>query len=275
MDDLKNLTLKQANEMRKIYTTQENKIKKMLEQALIKGNDTTYLKKLLANIEDEIKILDSYFYSFSQVNLPLIWQEGIKRTDEAINAFEANFNLEKSFGQVNTRAIKILADNTYNGLHTVSVNIGRMSNDFIREIGLKQARGVVFGSDTWKQASKQMSAELKANNFFSVTYKNGSKIPSGAYSEMVARTTPAKAFREATFERITGRGYDLIDVIGISADPKSPCVPYQGKTLSITGKTKGFTSYEEATANGYNHPNCIHTNVFSPKNKELMININQ
>jgi hypothetical protein len=36
------------------------------------------------------------------------------------------------------------------------------------------------------------------------------------------------------------------------------CQPWQGKILSITGKTKGYPTLEEAKAAGLFHPRCRH-----------------
>lgn len=37
------------------------------------------------------------------------------------------------------------------------------------------------------------------------------------------------------------------------------CFPWEGRILSLTGKTEGFPTYEEARKAGCFHPNCVHT----------------
>ena len=79
------------------------------------------------------------------------------------------------------------------------------------------------------------------------------------YANMVARTTSAQAFREGSkisiLENFNG---DLVEITGISSFPDSPCVPFQGKILSLEGKTEGYMLLSDAEAQGLFHPNCIH-----------------
>jgi len=273
---LQEISLQQAAAMRKIYAVQEAKIKAKLLKAIEKGNDTAYLKKLLASIQDDIKLLDAYYKNFSQLRLGLIYKEQAKEVDLKVRAFDNHFEINSTLNanRIGQNSIKILAENTYMSLNSVSTIIGRRSEDLIREIGLKQAQGIVFGSETWQQVAKSMTEELKANNFFSINYKlkNGKirQVPARVYSEMVARTTSAEAFRQGTHDRISDWGYDLVDVVGTSSYPNSPCIPFEGTTLSLSGKTYGYVSYDEAVAAGFNHPNCVHSTVFSNKNIELI-----
>jgi hypothetical protein len=51
---------------------------------------------------------------------------------------------------------------------------------------------------------------------------------------------------------------DLVQVNGHSSFPNSPCLPFEDAILSLTGKTKGYTTLDEAKAQGLFHPNCIH-----------------
>ena len=53
--------------------------------------------------------------------------------------------------------------------------------------------------------------------------------------------------------------------MGESVYPDSPCIPYQGKVLSLTGRTKGYTTVKEAETNGLFHPNCIHSFAVTEK----------
>jgi len=273
---LQEISLQQAAAMRKIYAVQEAKIKAKLKIAIEKGNDTKYLNKLLASIQDDIKLLDAYYKNFSQLRLGLIYKEQAKEVDLEVKAFDNHFEINSTLNanRIGQNSIKILAENTYMSLNSVSTIIGRRSEDLIREIGLKQAQGIVFGSETWQQVAKSMTEELKANNFFSINYKlkNGKirQVPARVYSEMVARTTSAEAFRQGTHDRISDWGYDLVDVVGTSSYPNSPCIPFEGTTLSLSGKTYGYVSYDEAVAAGFNHPNCVHSTVFSNKNIELI-----
>jgi len=265
--------LQQIEALRRIFLKQEAKIKSKLLKAIEKGNDTAYLKKLLAGIQDDIKDLDRFYKAFCFKNIPSIFSNFARKTDAAINLFINKFNLKNKLGLKKTyivTPVDILADNTYRSLNSITTVIGRRSEDLIREIGLKQTQGIVFGSKSWQEAAALMTKELESKGFFHIDYKlkNGKirQVPARVYSEMVARTTAMEAANSAVIQRMQERGFDLVDVAGKSSYPNSPCIPYQGTTLSISGQTSGFISLSEAKANGLFHPNCIHSLVFSNKN---------
>ena len=81
---------------------------------------------------------------------------------------------------------------------------------------------------------------------------------SESYFGMLNRTLHANVARETYDDTIIESGFDLVRVNGISSDPDSPCIPFQGEILSLTGQTKGYTTMAEAEAAGLHHPNCIH-----------------
>ena len=270
MNELEKLTKREQARLLATYKASEKAIKAKLEQALLKGNNAAYIRRVQREIGAEIATLEKEFNKYAQQRLPLIYEtQGIK-VDNQINSFEAKFDIENSFGKTNTKALEAIAQNTQKGLKGITLQMGRQSAGYLRRIGLMTARDIVVGSETWNSAAKAMTANLKAKDFFYVKYKLKSgkvrKVPAEVYSKMVARTTAAEAYRISTTERITSRGYDLVKVIGISSFPNSPCIPYQGKSLSITGRISGYTTLETARADGFNHPQCIHSLVFSQEN---------
>lgn len=77
------------------------------------------------------------------------------------------------------------------------------------------------------------------------------------YTEMVARTTTMEAHLQGTANRLVEQGHDLVK-ISTHLGACELCQPWQGKILSITGKTEGYPTLEEAKAAGLFHPNCRH-----------------
>jgi hypothetical protein len=77
------------------------------------------------------------------------------------------------------------------------------------------------------------------------------------YAEMVARTSTMEAHLQGTTNRLLEHGHDLVKV-SKHANPCKKCVPWEGKVLSITGKTSGYKTLDEARESGLFHPNCRH-----------------
>jgi hypothetical protein len=52
-------------------------------------------------------------------------------------------------------------------------------------------------------------------------------------------------------------GLDLAVIGTHSTEGSCPhCVPWLGKTISLTGATAGYPTYDEARATGFRHTNC-------------------
>ena len=80
------------------------------------------------------------------------------------------------------------------------------------------------------------------------------------YMQMNTRTNAMRVFNDCLVDGIArATGSDLVRV-SYGGDPHcSGCKPWEGRILSVTGKTKGYPTYEEAKAAGCFHPNCTHT----------------
>lgn len=78
-----------------------------------------------------------------------------------------------------------------------------------------------------------------------------------SYAEMVARTSTMEAHLQGTANRLGELGHDLVKV-SRHVGPCEKCAPWEGKILSLTGKTPGFPTLAEAREAGLFHPNCKH-----------------
>jgi len=131
----------------------------------------------------------------------------------------------------------------------------------IRDASLDAMTQAFAQGETMRDAQRRFLAELNKRGITSFVDASGREWDMQRYAEMVARTVAQEAQTHGQLNRLMEAGEDLVEVVGRSLDDDSPCRPYEGKKLSITGKTKGYTPVDEARAAGLLHPNCIHTLV--------------
>lgn len=98
---------------------------------------------------------------------------------------------------------------------------------------------------------------------YGVAYFNdsrGAKWSLKRYTDMLSTTLIARVQREAFFATSLEYGNDLVKVIHGGISPECElCAPFNGKVLSITGKTKGYMSVEQASMSGHLFSyNCDH-----------------
>lgn len=97
--------------------------------------------------------------------------------------------------------------------------------------------------------------------------RGGARWTLDRYIDMLAQTTVYTAERQAFFAKSIEWGNDLVRVVHTgNEDPCPLCHPFQGKTLSITGQTRGYMSVSEAESLGLNHINCYCVYELAPEN---------
>lgn len=98
---------------------------------------------------------------------------------------------------------------------------------------------------------------------YGVAYFNdarGAKWSLQRYTDMLTTNTIGQVQREAFFATSLEYGNDLVKVKHLGISPECElCRPFNGKVLSITGKTKGYMSVDEASMSGHLfNCNCDH-----------------
>lgn len=99
-------------------------------------------------------------------------------------------------------------------------------------------------------------------NKYGVAYFNdarGAKWTLARYTEMLSTNTIASVQRESFFATSLEMGNDLVKIIHLNLSPECElCAPFNGKVLSISGKTLGYMSIAQATNCGLFHLSCDH-----------------
>lgn len=208
---------------------------------------TQILQKLKADSNDEIdKAIDA------------IYKDALSRADEHFIKFnDAPDRYSGSFGQIHQQAVKVLASDLKERLNAQIDSVYRNSKYLFDNLRLESIRGSVIGYETWQESSKKMIESLQKRGITSFTDRLGRKWNLETYSEMAIRTGLMETMNQGTCNRILERGNDLIRISSHrGACPR--CAPWQGKILSITGKTSGFPTLGDAKAAGLFHPRCRH-----------------
>ena len=156
-------------------------------------------------------------------------------------------------------AFNVFRRAAYHYLEGTGLQIMRASKDIYRKTAVEVMSKSFRESDvfTRRKFSQSMLNEFADKGLKSVTYRNGKKVSIEAYSEMLGRTMPAHASVQASLNRYSEHGYDLVRVTSHFRACEL-CVPYEGAILSSSGMSSGYESLDSAVANGLFHPNCLH-----------------
>lgn len=254
-EGLVRLSEEQAQRLISLYTDAEREILDAINQALLRGNKTEYLKAMLDNVKKIQQDLLDGSRTWCEEALPQIYIDGGQFADSQLKA--AGSSLDIGYGAIHQQAVQVLADNTYQLLENVSLTIGRRADDIYRTMAMENIRGSVAGYETWKQAATRIRERLADKGVTGFQDVAGRNWNMRSYSEMVARTSTMEAHLTGTANRLTEYGRDLVKV-STHAKACPLCLPWQGKILSLTGKTGGYPTLAEAKEKGLFHPNCKH-----------------
>ena len=177
---------------------------------------------------------------------------------------------------INTDAVNALTLETAASMASMKSGVLRSVNDTFRKITrVVSTRGIMSG-ETMKDRLQAALNEYAAKGLTAYTDAAGRQWKIDSYAEMALRTATNRAQNQGRTEQFKTYGINLIRTsqhMGCS----DLCLPYQGKILSLDGRTGTVTEVDPATgnnvtvtitatmdnaiANGYHHPNCRHTDT--------------
>ncbi len=242
----------QALRLIKLYEAAEQEILKEYNKALLKGNDLKNLQALKNNVAAIRKDLLAGGRSWCEEAVSAVYQAAVAEVDKGLAA-------EIAFGAIHQQAMQVLADNAYARLQDVDAVIGRRVDDVYRNLALESVRGDVAGYQTWKQTAKRYRGALAEKGITGFKDAAGREWNLKSYTEMVARTTTRECKINGTANRLLEHGQDLAEITGGTAKNTCDiCRAWVGRIVSLTGKTPGYPTLDEARAAGLFHPRCTH-----------------
>lgn len=255
MADVRRFSDAEINRLIKFYEQAEREILDQLNRALLRGNKTEYLAQMKKNVEAILQQLREGNRTWCTEAIPRVYSQGLYSADVMLKDIGAT--IQAGFGAIHQQAAQVLAENAYQRLEDVVQVIGRQVDDIYRELALENVRGTVVGYDTWKQTARRYREQLAERGVTGFKDRSGRMWNMRTYCEMHARTVCMEAHLQGTANRLVEQGHDLVKV-STHRGACELCQPWQGKILSITGKTKGYPTLEEAKAAKLFHPRCRH-----------------
>ena len=246
----------EAKRLSRLYMKAELEILREVEQAMAKGRDLRYLRNLLNNVQHVTEELLTGTRTWVEQSIPRVYRQGLEEAQIMIQ--KAGGAPRFGFGALHQQAIKTFADNTFQRLVDVVNVIGRRTEDLYREYALETTRQSIIGYKTVKQVAEEYKRTLEQHGMTGFVDAKGRHWNLHSYADMVARTTTMEALHEGTGNRLLEAGHDLVRISSHGTRCKL-CAPWDGQVISLTGKTKGYTTMETAKGEGLFHPNCKHT----------------
>ena len=262
-----------ANEIRRIYAEAELQLLSKLARRVAAGIDTldetAWLTRKMGEIRALQRELGGTVTSLNGFN------NGIRQAiTEAAKSGQAaaDVDLRKLVGVLEpevttgsgaaTRALatKYLsyADATIAKLQGMHFPILRSTEDIYRKVIYDAASQVTTGVLTRREATQAALNRFTKAGIKGFTDARGRQWQMASYAETAVRSATGQAALQGHFDKLSANGYDLV-IVSSDAEPCDSCLPWEGKVLSMNGRTPGYPTVAEAMADSHLFgPNCGH-----------------
>ncbi len=193
--------------------------------------------------------------------LPSQYERGTTDAIGQLTRLNVGLKETSTMSAIDRRAVAALSSETQEAFATSLTTVGRSANKALSDaakeaIRQEIAEGRVLGS-TRKQVSNAIIATMKSEGITALIDKGGVEWKLDRYAEMLARTKMVEARNTGLANKMVANGYDLVQVSNY-ASKHSACARWEGKIISLTGKTPGYKTMADAMGDGLFHPNCRH-----------------
>lgn len=107
------------------------------------------------------------------------------------------------------------------------------------------------------QAAQAVLDDLGRQGITGYADRAGRNWDLASYAEMATRTAVSNAWDDMQAQAAINSSLDLVRTGTTSTEGSCPlCLPWLGRTLSLTGTTEEYPTVAEAKAAGWRHPNC-------------------
>lgn len=260
----------QAKRLIQLYGDAEKELLAECNRLLLKNPESYSLawqKTLLQRVQQIRGDLLAGSRTWCEEAIPDSYMKGMAWADADPLAGQ---KLMAGFGSIHQQAVEVLADNAYSRLTDVNSVIGRRVDDVFRQVALEHAKGSVIGYQTTNQVAKRIREDLAERGITGFKDKAGHEWDMRRYAKVLAQETTNQSFRQGTINRLQEKGHDLVRLSSHSGScPK--CTPWQGRTMSLSGRDGEYPSVDEARGAGVFHVGCLHVLSLAPEERDRFI----
>jgi hypothetical protein len=238
----------------------------------------TEKEMLLRQVDAELTKLGEKTSGWVYREVERAYKQGAKDAKTLLSL--AGSPVQGNFQKIDEWAIKAIADETFMDFGFALSNTKKSAAQILdtatkTRIQTLFAEGRITG-ETRKQISDAIAGELRSG-FVALKDKSGKAWSLEAYSEMLARTKIVATTNEGLANRLIMNDFDLVRTTQHGGSCPL-CSPREDRILSLTGKTRGCPTLDDARAGGFQHPNCRHRIVpyhpdFAEESKSWSVNL--
>lgn len=247
-----------AEEVQALLEVYDDSLKSILYDFRVYASDEHFYtqkrrRSFLSNINRRLsrfeKQFTSHLTSSTEKAARLGWNDARRDLDRVSNAAS-----RCDFGVVRARISDDVAEEAADYVNTQTRRMSKQAKQHVRAL----ATDIVRNASVSKVSRTRAASEAQKDDpRFKFIDRAGRKWDAEKYFKLLAETTIQTARREAYVETCALEGHDLLLVSSHQA--KDRCRPWEGRIISLSGKTEGYPTYSHMMSTGdIFHPRCRH-----------------
>lgn len=221
--------------------------------------NTAQRRSIVQSINRALTDLQKETNGILEQDIPKQYNTG--KQDAAKQLNNLNVKPQTSFTLIDKEAVASLVDETSRAFAESIRATGRNSEYLLNKVSKEVIREEMAVSKTRGEALKKATARIKGiiedEGISALTDKGGKQWTLDRYAEMLYRTKSVEARNTGLINSMIQNDFDLVQVSDHTGECQM-CAPWEGKILSISGRTAGYPTLAEAESAGLFHPNCRH-----------------
>src|SRR5690242_16523394 len=221
----------------------------------------TNRRAILSQIDGILAQLGVDVQDYVDKTLPQYYRQGADEAVKQLKNIDAEIQVSTGFNRLHKDAIIALIDSTMQSYYESITGIKRSATTLLgratREMLTNEIAQGVLSGEALRKVRQNIKGILAEDGLSAITDRAGRKWKLDTYAEVVYRTKVVEARNMGLANRMVENNYDLVQVSDHAGECPQ-CRPWEGKVLSVTGKTAGYPTLAKAQADGLFHPNCRH-----------------
>ncbi len=242
-----------ATDLFNIYANSRDELERIIFRFVVSGKDS-YIARQKAELMEEIQAvfprLEEQYREAAEESLHYLVQSYYR---SALSDLSLK---NKPVGGFVKNQVDVALDDLHTHIAGATRNMSEAAVDSLRRVTARVNREAKLTGESKAKVTKRLIVENGGANFL-FTDAKGTVWNTDAYFDMLSRTLLMNNAREAYLQACADQGSDIV-VVSFSGNPCPKCAVWEGRLLSISGKTKGLPTLAEAIAAGLFHPNCTH-----------------
>lgn len=267
-----------ANVLGSIYTRAYNDLIREMKDF----SNTTFARDrataMLARVDERVALLDAETKTFVHREVPAVYFATANDIKKDIR--KLNFKVPTEFSTIHYQATEAMAKDAMLKFGHTMTGIKRSAEDIVKFASQKATREIIAAGQLQGRAAldiaKEVQAKIADDGITALVDKGGKQWQLDTYANMLTRQMLSNSGREGVMNTAQEFGFDLA-IITTHGSDHPECAAWEGKTISLSGKTEGYPSLDDATEGGLFHVGCRHgytittesgkPKPFTPQNK--------